>query len=58
VLSVETQYDFWRFDYGANRVGGAGGGPRYDFEIRSKQAFRNKAAPVMGVISNIAQGTA
>lgn len=58
VLSVETQYDFWRFDYGANRAAGAGGGPRYDFEVRSRQAFRNKAAPVMGVIQNIAQGTA
>lgn len=57
VLSVETQYDFWRFDYGANRAAGATGGPRYDFEIRSKQAFRNKAAPVMGIISNIAAGT-
>lgn len=58
VLSVETQYDFWRFDYGANRAAGATGGPRYDFEIRSKQAFRNKAAPVMGILSNVAQGTA
>lgn len=57
VLSVETQYDFWRFDYGANRAVGATGGPRYDFEIRSKQAFRNKAAPVMGILSNIAAGT-
>lgn len=57
VLSVETQYDFWRFDYGANRASGAAGGPRYDFEIRSKQAFRNKAAPVMGMIVNIAAGT-
>jgi hypothetical protein len=57
VLSVETQYDFWRFDYGANRVAGATGGPRYDYEIRSKQAFRNKAAPVMGVLANIAAGT-
>lgn len=57
VLSVETQYDFWRFDYGANRAAGATGGPRYDFEIRSKQAFRNKAAPVMGIIANVAAGT-
>lgn len=57
VLSVETQYDFWRFDYGANRnIGAATGGPRYDFEIRSKQAFRNKAAPVMGILTDIAPG--
>ena len=58
VLSVETQYDFFRFDYGANRnIGSAGGGPRYDFEVRSKQAFRNKAAPLMGVLSNVGAGT-
>ena len=46
-LEVETLYDFFRFDYGANRAAGAGGGPRYDFEVRSRQAFINKvAAPI------------
>jgi hypothetical protein len=54
VLSVETQLDYWRFDYGASRVANvSGGGPRYDFEIRSKQAFRNKAGSVMGVLDNL-----
>ena len=58
-LSVETQLDYARFDYGANRqLNTSGGGPRYDFEIRSVQAFRNKAAATMGVISNIAPGVA
>lgn len=57
VLSVETQLDYWRFDYGANRVANTtGGGPRYDFEVRSIQAFRNKAGAVMGVLDNIAAG--
>jgi hypothetical protein len=60
VLSVETLYDFFRFDYGANRVltteSNSGGGPRYDFEVRTKQAFLNKAAPVFGVLDNIAPG--
>ncbi len=57
VLSVETQLDYWRFDYGANRnAGTGGGGPRYDFEVRSIQAFRNKAGATMGVIDNIAAG--
>lgn len=57
VLSVETQLDYWRFDYGANRqTNVSGGGPRYDFEVRSIQAFRNKAGATMGVIDNIAPG--
>ncbi len=60
VLSVETLYDFFRFDYGANRVltteTNSGGGPRYDFEVRTKQALLNKAAPVFGILDNIAPG--
>lgn len=57
VLSVETQLDYWRFDYGANRqLNTAGGGPRYDFEVRSIQAFRNKAGATMGVLSNVGAG--
>lgn len=58
-LQVRTQYDFFRFDYGANRVPSTSdGGPRYDFEIRSRQAQVNKAGPVMGVISGIGAGIA
>jgi hypothetical protein len=53
-LQVRTLYDFFRFDYGAERnFSVADGGPRYDFEIRSMQAFVNKAAGVMGVIDNL-----
>ena len=56
-LQARTLYDFFRFDYGANRqIGTSDGGPRYDFEIRSEQAFVNKAAPVCGVIDNIGAG--
>lgn len=57
-LEVETLYDFFRFDYGANRGTGAGGGPRWDFEIRTEQAFKNKASAMMGVIQNVAPGIA
>lgn len=58
-LCVRTQYDFFRFDYGANRsLGTQNGGPRYDFEVRSRQAFVNKAAPVMGILDNIGSGVA
>lgn len=55
-LQVRTLYDFFRFDYGVNRQTGATGGPRYEFEIRSEQAFVNKAAPVMGVLDCIGAG--
>ena len=55
VTSVETQRDYARFDYGVNRVlNTAGGGPRQDFEIRTRLAFRNKAGAVMGVLANVA----
>ena len=56
-LQVRTNYDFFRFDYGANRqLATADGGPRYDFEIRSRQAFVNKASGVCGVIEAIGAG--
>ncbi len=56
-IEVETLYDFFRFDYGAQRVANTtGGGPRYDFEVRSRQAFKCKASPTFGVIDNIAAG--
>ena len=58
-IKVETLIDFWRFDYGASRnIGQSNGGPRYDFEVRSLQAFECKAAPVMGVLQNIGAGIA
>jgi hypothetical protein len=58
-LQVRTQYDFFRFDYGANRIANtADGGPRYDFEVASRQAFVNKAAGICGMISNIGSGVA
>ena len=58
-LQVRTQYDFFRFDYGANRELTTGdGGPRYDFEVRTRQAFVNKASAICGVIQGIGAGIA
>ena len=58
VLSVETLLDYWRYEYGSSRVPGqVGGGPRYDFEIRCQEAFKNLASPAMGVIANIGAGS-
>lgn len=56
-LQVRTLYDFFRFDYGANRVAATtDGGPRYDYEVRSEEAFINKASPVCAVIQDIGVG--
>lgn len=58
-LQARTNYDFFRFDYGANRVvNTVDGGPRYDFEVRSRQAFVNKASGICGIIDNIGPGIA
>jgi hypothetical protein len=55
-LEVETLYDFYRFEYGASRTSAANGGPRFDFEVRSRQAFKNKASALCGVLDNIGVG--
>lgn len=53
-LEVRTLRDYSQFDYGINRTAGqAGGGPRKEFEIRSVEAFVNRAPVSMGVLSNI-----
>lgn len=58
-LQARTNYDFFRFDYGANRqTGTQDGGPRYDFEVRSRQAFVNKASGICGILDNIGAGIA
>lgn len=53
-LEVRTLRDMSQFDYATNRVAStAGGGPRKEFEIRSVEAFVNRAPVAMGVLSNI-----
>jgi len=53
VLEVRTLRDMSQFDYATNRTGSAGGGPRKEFEIRSVEAFINRAPVAMGVLTNI-----
>ena len=58
-LQARTQYDFFRFQYGANRqTGVSDGGPRQDFELRTRQAFVNKVGPLCGILDNIGAGIA
>lgn len=54
VFEVRCQYDTMRFDYAANyNPGVVGGGPRWDFEIRSMETLVNRAPLAQAVISNI-----
>ena len=55
VYEVRCQYDTMRFDYAANfNPGVVGGGPRYDFEIRSMETLVNRAPVAQAVVSNVA----
>lgn len=55
VYEVRCQYDTMRFDYAANYEPNVeGGGPRYDFEIRSMETLVNRAPVAQAVVANIA----
>ena len=55
VFEVRCQYDTMRFDYAANMTQNViGGGPRYDYEIRSLETLVNRAPVAQCVASNIA----
>ena len=55
VFEVRCQYDTMRFDYAANlSTGTLGGGPRYDFEIRSNEVLVNRGPVAQAVATNIA----
>ncbi len=53
-LEMRTLRDMSQFDYATNRAAGAGGGPRKEFEIRSVEAFVNRAPVAMGTLTNVA----
>lgn len=55
VYEVRCQYDTMRFDYAASlNEGVVGGGPRYDFEIRSMETLVNRAPLAQAVVANVA----
>lgn len=55
VFEVRCQYDTMRFDYAANYEANVeGGGPRYDFEVRSVETLVNYAPAAQTVACNIA----
>lgn len=55
VCEVETLEDYNHFEYGVSRVANAdNGGPRYDYDVRCNEAFKNYAPVAHGVLSNVA----
>lgn len=55
VFEVRCQFDTMRFDYAANfNPGSQGGGPRYDFEIRSMETLVNRAPVAQAIVANVA----
>lgn len=54
VFEVRCQYDTMQFDYAANyNPGVLGGGPRFDYEIRSMETLINRAPVAQAVACNI-----
>ncbi|MGN6607970.1 MAG: hypothetical protein ACTHMS_13285 [Jatrophihabitans sp.] len=54
-LEVRTLRDMAQYEYATARVANqSGGGPRKEFEIRSVEAFVNRAPVAMGVLANVA----
>ena len=54
VFEVRCLFDTMRFDYAANLAAGVGGGPRYDYEIRSMETLVNRAPVAQAIAANIA----
>lgn len=55
VFEVRCQYDTMRFDYASSyNPGVLGGGPRFDFEIRSMETLVNRAPVAQAIVSNVA----
>lgn len=54
VYEVRCQFDTMRFDYAANLVANTlGGGPRYDFEVRSMETLVNRAPLAQAICTNV-----
>lgn len=54
VLEVETLLEYQQIEYATSRQAGqANGGPRYDFEIRAQEAFKNYFPGSMFCLQNV-----
>ena len=54
VYEVRCQYDTMRFDYARTWSPGVlGGGPRFDFEVRSNETLINRAPVAQAIVANV-----
>lgn len=54
VLEVETLLEYQQIEYATSRrEGQANGGPRYDFEVRAQEAFKNYFPGAMFCLQNV-----
>lgn len=53
VMEIETLQEYQQIEYATARAAGANGGPRYDFEVRAQQVFKNYFPGSMAVIQNV-----
>ena len=56
VMEVETLLEYQQIEYAVARSSGSGGGPRYDFEVRAQQVFKNYFPGAMAIIQNVGNG--
>lgn len=57
VMEIEALLEYQQIEYAiARAAGSATGGPRYDFEVRAQQVFKNYFPGSMAVIQNVGNG--
>lgn len=56
VMEIEALLEYQQIEYATARGAGVTGGPRYDFEVRAQQVFKNYFPGSMAVLSNVGNG--
>lgn len=55
VFEIETQQEYQQIEYAMARLEGPNGGPRYDFEVRAIECFKNYFPAAQAIITNIGE---
>lgn len=55
VFEVETQRDYYTYPYATARSFGANGGPRYDYDVRAIETFKNYFPGAHAIIQNVGE---
>lgn len=56
VFAFETQQEYTQIEYAMSRQSGTSGGPRYDFEVRAIEVFRNQFPAGCAALTGIGNG--